>query len=134
MSSPELRYGITRTFPGADFDAIVQRTTEALKTEGFGVLTTIDMRDTMKKKLDVEFPRYLILGACNPRLAHQALVAEPGVGLLLPCNVTVFEAEGGLVTVQSIKPDVMFEVIKRSDLEDTMREASERLQRVMDRI
>jgi uncharacterized protein (DUF302 family) len=134
MSSPELRYGITRTFPGADFDAIVQRTTEALKSEGFGVLTTIDVRDTMKKKLDVDFPRYLILGACNPHLAHQALVAEPGVGLLLPCNVTVFEAEGGLVTVQSIKPEVMFEVVKRPDLEGTMREASERLQRVMDKI
>jgi len=87
-------YGITRELPDTDFDTAVQRATAALKEEGFGVLTEIDVRATLKKKLDVDFPPYLILGTCNPPFAHQALMAEPGIGLLLPCNVIVAAREG----------------------------------------
>ncbi|MCA3016141.1 MAG: DUF302 domain-containing protein [Myxococcaceae bacterium] len=85
------------------FDAAVSRVTEALKTEGFGVLTTIDVKDTLKKKLDVDFRRYTILGACNPGFAHRALGLSLEVGSLLPCNVVVYE-EGGGAVVRAVDP------------------------------
>ena len=83
------RYGLTRRLPGVSFEDAISRSTKALADEGFGILTEIDVRATLKKKLDVDFPNYKILGACNPPLAHKALSAEPGIGLLLPCNVVV---------------------------------------------
>ena len=91
----QLRYG---------FDEALARVPEALKTEGFGVLTEIDVADTLKKKLDVDFRRYRILGACNPALAHQALQASLDVGLMLPCNVTVYEADDGRAVVSAVDP------------------------------
>src|SRR5271165_4899947 len=93
-------YGYTRVFEGVPFDVAVDRITQSLKTEGFGVLTSIDVAATLKKKLDLSFRRYVILGACNPQLAHRALTADLGVGLLLPCNVTVFEGDRGESVVQ----------------------------------
>lgn len=85
------------------FDAVLARVPEALKAEGFGVLTTIDVKDTLKKKIDVDFRRYTILGACNPRYAHQALSMSLDVGTLLPCNVVVYEDGGGTV-VRAVDP------------------------------
>ena len=126
-------YGYTRLLEGVPFDAAVVRATEALKTEGFGVLTTIDVQATLRQKLGVETERSLILGACNPALAHRALEAEPGVGLLLPCNVLVSEAEGG-TRVQAINPRAMFSVVKNPAVEPVAREVDERLQRVMARL
>jgi uncharacterized protein (DUF302 family) len=111
----------------------VARATSALQAEGFGVLTTIDVQDTLKKKLGAELPRYHILGACNPTLAHQALQAEPGVGLLLPCNVVVAEQPGG-TRVQAIKPAAMLAVVKNPALDPVIRDADERLQRAMARL
>ena len=88
-----MEYCHTKTLHGVDFDDAVRRTEEALKGQGFGVLTRIDVRDTLRKKLDVDFRPYVILGACNPPLAHQALSAELDIGLLLPCNVVVYAGE-----------------------------------------
>ena len=86
-------YGITRELPNVGYDEAVTRVTEALKTEGFGVITEIDVKKTIKEKLGIDVRRYRILGACNPPIAHAALEADPMIGLLLPCNVIVFEGE-----------------------------------------
>jgi uncharacterized protein (DUF302 family) len=86
------------------FDDVLARLPEALKVEGFGVLTRIDVKDTLKTKLGVDFRRYQILGACNPRYAHQALTAELGIGAMLPCSIAVWEEEGGKTTVNAVDP------------------------------
>jgi uncharacterized protein (DUF302 family) len=99
----ETRYGLSVTVPG-EFDAAVVRATEALKTEGFGVLTTIDVQQTLKAKLDRDFRKYTILGACNPVLADRALHAELEIGLLLPCNVIVYEQGPGKCAVSAMAP------------------------------
>jgi uncharacterized protein (DUF302 family) len=113
-----------------DFKSIEGRVVEALKTQGFGVLTEIDVRDTLKKKLDVDFRPYKILGACNPPLAYQALNLAPEVGLLLPCNVTVSQIEDNLVEVSLIDPLLMLGVITHPELESVARSARERLEQV----
>lgn len=113
-----------------DFDTAVQRVTEALKMEGFGVLTEIDVKATMKKKLDVDFRPYKIFGACNPALAHRALTAAPEVGLLLPCNVTVSQEGEGLVNVSIVDPISMLGVVQHPDLEAVAQEARAKLERV----
>ncbi len=112
------------------FEDALAKTTAALKTEGFGVLTEIDVKETMKKKLDVEMPAYKILGACNPPLAHRALGAAPEVGLLLPCNVTVREVEGGSVEVGLLNPTVMGTLIDNPGVSTVAAEALARLARV----
>lgn len=122
----------------ADFDATLARVTAALKAEGFGVLTEIDVKETLKKKLDVDFRRYRILGACNPPLAHRALSASPEVGLLLPCNVTVAEgapmsangAEAKWTEVSLIDPLAMLGVVPNPQLQPIAEEAKARLDRV----
>ena len=103
-------YGINKQ-TDYDFDTAIDKTTAALKEEGFGVLTEIDVKATLKKKLDVDFRRYTILGACNPPLAHKALSADLGIGLLLPCNVVVSERDGGGTSVSAISPKAMFAVV-----------------------
>lgn len=113
----------------APYEEAIARTTAALQSEGFGVLTEIDVKATMKKKLDVAFRKYVILGACNPRLAHQALTAEPELGLLLPCNVIVYEDNGGS-TVSIVDPAQMLSVADNPALQPIAGEARERLQRV----
>ncbi|MBN1947166.1 MAG: DUF302 domain-containing protein [Bradymonadales bacterium] len=127
-------YGLTRCLGKVDFTAAHQATLEALATEGFGVLTEIDVQATMKKKLDVEFQPYLILGACNPPLAHQALTAEPGLGLLLPCNLVLTQEGDGSVVVSAADPVVLFSITSnpaRQALAETVRD---KLARVLGRI
>jgi uncharacterized protein (DUF302 family) len=97
-------YGYTKSLGKIGFDEAVGKVTEALKGEGFGVLTEIDVRATMKKKLDIDYRPYKILGACNPPFAHRALQAERLIGLLLPCNVVVLEEDDGTMTVSIAKP------------------------------
>jgi uncharacterized protein (DUF302 family) len=106
------------------------QTPGALKAEGFGVLTTIDVRDTLRQKLGVEFRPYSILGACNPPLAHKALNAAPEVGLLLPCNVTVSEVAAGMTEVALVDPLVMLGAVSRAELRPLAEEARMRLARV----
>jgi uncharacterized protein (DUF302 family) len=125
-----ITYGFERTLPGVSFADAVARTTEALKAEGFGVLSEIDIAGALKKKLDVDFRPYLILGACNPVLAHKALQAEPQIGLMLPCNVVVQAAEGG-TTVSIADPKAMFTVVSNPTLVEVANEADARLRRVI---
>jgi uncharacterized protein (DUF302 family) len=112
-----------------DFDTALQKVTDALKAEGFGVLTEIDVKATLKKKLDVDFRPYKILGACNPPLAYRALSAAPEVGLLLPCNVTVAQVDDG-IDVGIIDPLGMMGFVAHPDLEPIAEEARQRLERV----
>ena len=107
-----------------------QRTVEALKAEGFGVLTEIDVQAVMKAKLDLERPAYRILGACSPPLARQALEADPEIGLLLPCNVVVREREGGGVRVSFMDPEAVLGLVERPEVVELAREVKSRLQRV----
>jgi uncharacterized protein (DUF302 family) len=111
------------------YEEAIARTTEALKTEGFGVLTEIDVRATFKEKLGVDFQKYIILGACNPALSHQALTVEAELGLLLPCNVIVYEDESGS-TVSIVDPGQMLGVATNPALQPIADEARERLERV----
>lgn len=113
----------------ADFESAVDKVTAALKAEGFGVLTEIDVKETLKKKLDVDFRKYKILGACNPPLAYRALSAAPEVGLLLPCNVVVAAAESG-TDISLVDPLGMLGVVGRPELEPVAAEARARLERV----
>ena len=112
-----------------DFDTALQKVTDALKAEGFGVLTEIDVKATLKKKLDVDFRPYKILGACNPSLAYRALSAAPEIGLLLPCNVTVAQVDDG-IEVGIIDPLGMMGFVGKSELEPIADEARQRLERV----
>ena len=105
--------------------------TAALKTEGFGVLTTIDVQSTLRQKLNLERNPYIILGACNPQLVSEALEVEPELGLLLPCNVIVYTDANGDTVVSAIDPEVLFTVVRRDDLTALAQEVGVRLQRVL---
>lgn len=122
-------YGFTTTLSGQTFDDVLAKTLAALKAEGFGVLTEIDVQRTMKDKLGAELPPYRILGACNPSLALRALQAEPDIGLLLPCNVIVREQAPGTVVVGFLDPQTMVTMVGRADVKPVADEAEARLRR-----
>lgn len=113
------------------FEDAVQKVTDALQNEGFGVLTTIDVQATLKKKLGLDTEKYLILGACNPQFAHRALEAEPELGLLLPCNAIVYEDKAGGVHVAVLDPVRALSIVENPALEPVAAEVRERLQRVI---
>ncbi|MBT9553140.1 MAG: DUF302 domain-containing protein [Hydrogenophaga sp.] len=123
-------YGFTTTLSGVSFDDALARTTQALKAEGFGVLSDIDVQAAMKDKLGEDMPPYRILGACNPPLAFQALQAVPDIGLLLPCNVIVREVEPGQVVVGFLDPQVMVTLVGGAGVKAVADEAEQRLRRV----
>ncbi len=131
MTQRELKYGFQRRLTGVTFEQALEKTTAALKIEGFGVLTTIDVKDTLKKKLEIDFRRYVILGACNPLLAHKALTVEPHIGLLLPCNVVVQEEPNKEVVVSIADPKAMFTVAGNPLLLPLIEEADARLRNVI---
>jgi uncharacterized protein (DUF302 family) len=124
-------YGFSKKV-NAGFDEAVEQVTEALKGEGFGVLTEIDVKAVMKKKLDLDKRPYKILGACNPQLANQALSAEPDIGLLLPCNVVVREDDDGSVTVAFMDPSAVLDLVQRPEIHDLAADVKARLERVRD--
>ena len=127
-------YALTTSLPEMDFDTALRRVVELLADEGFGVLTEIDVRQTLKTKLGVDHPRYTILGACNPPLAHTALQAEPFIGVLLPCNVVVMEDADGGTVVAAFNPTVGFDMVDNPGVKPVASEVRERIQKVLDRL
>jgi uncharacterized protein (DUF302 family) len=131
MSGIDLSYTLSATSP-EDFAAAVARVREELAAEGFGVLCEIDVQATLKRKLGVEREPYLILGACNPKLAHGALETEAELGVLLPCNVVVYRADGE-TRISAVDAERMLSIVGREELADTAAEVRRRLGRVVER-
>ena len=119
------------TIVTGNFDTIVQKVTELLKEQGFGVLTEIDIQQTLKKKLDVDFKKYKILGACNPTFAFKALQVEDKIGTMLPCNIIVQESDDNKIEVAAINPLVSMQSVKNNQLEDIAEEVSKKLETVI---
>ncbi|MEO7315425.1 MAG: DUF302 domain-containing protein [Ginsengibacter sp.] len=117
-----------------DFDTAIEKVTGELKKEGFGVLTQIDITDTLKKKLDVDFRKYRILGACNPHFAYEALKAESKIGTMLPCNVIVQELEDGNIEVSAVDPAASMMAVKNEFLGNIAGQVGEKLKRVIDNL
>lgn len=116
------------------FDQAIKEATDRLKDEGFGVLTEIDVKDTLKKKLDVDFKKYRILGACNPEFAHQALQHEDKIGTMLPCNVIVEEHEDGSVEVSAVDPMASMQAVENAELAAVAGEVKSRLEKVINAV
>ncbi len=125
-----MSYYVSTTFDGT-FDEAIAKTTDELKKEGFGVLTEIDVKETLKKKLDVDFKKYRILGACNPPFAHKALLAEDKIGTMLPCNVIVQEQEDGTVEISAVNPIASMQAVDNPDLGEIAEEVRSRLEKVV---
>ena len=127
-----MKYGYSKivTLPFAE---AIEKVTGALATEGFGVLTTIDVKATMKKKLDVDYENYTILGACNPQFAHKALEAEKEIGLLLPCNVIVYQT-GDTVYVSAMLPSAVMSVLENPSITAVAKDVEDKLKKVVDSI
>lgn len=128
-----MTYHFSKTVP-LDFDAAVAKVTADLKTQGFGILTQIDVQQTLKAKLDVDFRRYLILGACNPPFAYRALQAEDKIGTMLPCNVVVQQRDDGRVEVSAVDPVASMRAIENPALARVADEVRDRLKRVIDEL
>lgn len=125
-----MQYGFGKTVE-MDFNSAIEKVTEALQKEGFGVLTDIDVQATLKKKLGEEMPPYRILGACNPALAHKAITNEPSIGLLLPCNVVVRQDENGTVQVEFMDPVAVLKLVDNPSVAELAGEVKSRLERVL---
>ncbi|HZW39436.1 MAG TPA: DUF302 domain-containing protein [Ignavibacteriaceae bacterium] len=129
-----MQYGFSKSIK-IPFDEAITKVTDELKKEGFGVLTTIDVKDTLKKKLDVDFKRYTILGACNPTFAHKGLSIENDLGLLLPCNVVVSTDDNGTDTRVSVfDPMIMTKVIDNPGIKEVAEQVKSKLEKVFDNI
>jgi len=130
----EIRYALVKELPDLEYDDAVAKATELLADEGFGVLTEIDVKATLKEKIGVDFRRYVILGACNPQLAYQAMTGEPFIGVLLPCNVVVMEREGGGSIVSAFKPTAGFSLVDNPDVAPIAEQIEDRLRRMLERL
>ena len=127
-----MEYGFSKNI-NTPYEKAVEKVTDELKKEGFGVLTSIDVKETLKKKIDVDFKKYVILGACNPPLAHKALESEEQLGLLLPCNVIVYENNGGS-TVAFFDPMIMTQLIDNEKLKAVAEEVQSKMKRVFEAV
>lgn len=127
-------YYFSKTLTNTTFDEVIEKTTQCLKEEGFGILTEIDIKTTLKKKLDVDFPNYRILGACNPSFAYKALQAENKIGTMLPCNVIVRETEAGDIEVAAIDPMVSMMGVKNDKLAVIAEEVRNKLQKAVNKL
>ncbi len=127
-----MEYYFNKTLTNLSFNEVVDKTTQALKEEGFGILTEIDIKTTLKNKLDVDFPNYKILGACNPAFAHKALLAENKIGTMLPCNVIVRETENGSIEVAAVDPIASMISVKNEDLGEIADEVRNKLKKAVD--
>ena len=125
-------YGIKKEV-NLSYEDAVEKAREELQKEGFGVLTEIDVKATLKKKLDVDVDKYIILGACNPSMAHKALQAEQDIGLMLPCNVIIYEKDGK-VFVSGIKPSVAMQMVENDQLQDIANQVEEKMNKVIGNI
>ena len=114
-----------------NFDSVIEKVTEELKKEGFGILTEIDVKETFKKKLDVDFRKYRILGACNPQMAHQAIQAESRIGTMLPCNVIVQETDNGKIEVSAVDPVASMQAVENKELEPVASQVRDKLKKVI---
>lgn len=128
-----MKYYFNKTL-NEDFNSVIERVTEELKNEGFGILTEIDVKETLKKKLDIDFKKYKILGACNPPYAHKGLEAEDKIGTMLPCNVIVQEIEEGTVEVAAINPLTSMQAVENEELKEIAEEITTRLEHVIDKL
>jgi len=122
------------TLTDLNYEDAIFKTTEELKKEGFGVLTEIDVKATLKKKIDVDFPKYIILGACNPRFAHKALLSEEHIGAMLPCNVVVRENVAGQTEVFAVDPISSMSAVENAELAPIAQEVQQKLKAVIERI
>jgi uncharacterized protein (DUF302 family) len=129
-----MRYYFQKTLFSVSFDEAIEKVTEELKKEGFGILTEIDVRSTLKKKLDVDFRKYRILGACNPPFAHKALQAELHIGTMLPCNVVVMENDDGKINVSAIDPHASMMAVGNKDLIAIAKQIQEKLKKVINNL
>lgn len=125
-----MKYYINKIIP-TDFDSAIKKVTEKLKSEGFGVLTEIDVQETLKNKINVDFRRYKILGACNPPNAYKALSNEPYIGLLLPCNIVVQETVDGRIDVSAVDPQASMQAVNNPELVEIAGEIKTKLERVI---
>jgi uncharacterized protein (DUF302 family) len=126
-----MEYYFKKALPGQSFEQAIYKVTEALKNEGFGVLTEIDIKATLKKKLDADFHPYVILGACNPGFAYKALQAEDKIGTMLPCNVIVQEKQG-IVEVAAVNPMASMQAVENEVLAEVATQVTEKLKRMVD--
>ena len=129
-----MSYYFNKTMQGKSFDEAIELVTEELKKEGFGILTEIDVQATLKKKIDVDFKKYKILGACNPHFAHKALQSEDKIGVFLPCNVIVEEHENGEVEVSAVDPIASMGAVENESLGNIAIEVQEKMKRVIDNL
>ena len=129
-----MAYYFNKTLKNRDFDEVIEVVTSELKKEGFGVLTEIDVKETLKKKLDVDFKKYKILGACNPDFAHQALQKEDKIGVMLPCNVIVEEHESGDIEVSAVDPVASMSAVKNDGLGDIASQVRDNLKKVINNL
>lgn len=129
-----MNYCFTTTLQEKNFDKAIEDVTAALKVEGFGVLTEIDVKETLKKKIDVDFKKYKILGACNPEFAHKALSAEDKIGVFLPCNVIVEENDNGEIEVSAVDPIASMSSVKNNALEGIAMEVRKKLLRMIEHL